>query len=50
MRRNDVVIRPADKGGRIVLQTKEDNHATTLKLLEDENTYQKTEWQSPVQK
>lgn len=41
LRRNDVIIRPADKGGGIVIQTKEDYHTAMSKLLDDEITYQK---------
>lgn len=38
-KRKDLVIRPSDKGGGIVIQTTEQYHKGMLKLLEDPNTY-----------
>lgn len=37
--RNNVVIRPVDKGGGIVIQSKEQYHGNMLKLLDNKHTY-----------
>lgn len=39
IKRKDLVIRPSDKGGGIVIQTTEQYHKGMMKLLEDHHTY-----------
>lgn len=36
----DIILKPSDKGGNIVIQNKEDYKAMVMKLLSDKDTYQ----------